>query len=395
MTTATSFFKINSKKNSERIKNQISEKINVIIGNPPYSVGQKSVNDNTQNNFYSKLENRISETYAKNTQETNKNSLYDSYIKAFRWASDRIGESGVIGFVTNAGWIDGAVMDGLRKCFLQEFSTIYVFNLRGNHRTQGEMSRREGGKIFGSGSRAPIAITILLKNPEHNGDAEIFYLDIGDYLSREEKLFKISATKTVLSDEFKKIIPNDKGDWINQRGDEFENFIPLAPDKKFNLNAESFFIVYSRGIETGRDAWVYNLSRKNLSENMQTTINFYNEHNTTEIDAKKIVWTSSTVQNKLRGKNYFYSEEKIVTSMYRPFCEENFYLDENLIHRFGLFKKFFSTPKNENLIICLSIGEKNIFPMISKKNLRFTFHRRRSMFFAVLLRDTVARKFIC
>lgn len=155
--------------NSNRVKAQKKTPITVIIGNPPYSVGQKSANDNAQNQKYLKLDSSIEQTYVSGSNATNKNSIYDSYIKAFRWASDRIGnkEGGIIGFVTNGAWIDGNAQDGMRKCFEKEFSSIYVFNLRGNQRTSGELSRKEGGKIFGSGSRTPIAITILVKKGEH------------------------------------------------------------------------------------------------------------------------------------------------------------------------------------------------------------------------------------
>lgn len=181
------------KKNSERVEEQKQSPIKIIVCNPPYSVGQRSANDNAQNNYYKNLENRIAATYAAKTSATLKSKIYDSYVKAFRLASDRISE-GIIGFVTNAGRIDGAAMDGLRKCFAEEFAEIYVFNLRGDQRTQGETSRREGGKIFGSGSRAPIAITILVKAP-HEGSAKIFYRDIGDYLSRDEKLSIIDSRR--------------------------------------------------------------------------------------------------------------------------------------------------------------------------------------------------------
>ncbi len=153
--------------NSKRVKEQRKLPITVIMGNPPYSVGQRSANDNAQNLSYPTLEKRVESTYARRTNATNKNSLYDSYIKAFRWASDRLGKKGgIIGFVTNGAWLDGNAQDGMRKCFEQEFSSIYVFNLRGNQRTSGELSRKEGGKIFGSGSRTPIAITILVKKGE-------------------------------------------------------------------------------------------------------------------------------------------------------------------------------------------------------------------------------------
>ena len=368
--------------NFERVKDQLNTEIKVIIGNPPYSVGQKSANDNAQNNYYAKLESHISETYAAGTQATNKNSLYDSYIKAFRWASDRINGGGIIAFVTNAGWLDGAAMDGLRKCFAREFSSIYVFNLRGNQRTQGEISRKEGGKIFGSGSRAPIAITILVKNPDAtqatgnskeakgenpyclmpNASCLIKYCDIGDYLSRDEKLRKITRLHSVLSDEFKILTPNDKGDWINQRGDSFENYLPLAPAKKFDATAQSFFVTNSRGIATARDVWCYNFSKSKLEENMQTTINFYNENTPLNVDSTKITWTDLTRSNKTRKRQYFFDAAKIFESMYRPFCKQYFYFDEWLNERVYQMPKIFPTGKEKNLLICVpGVGDSKNF----------------------------------
>lgn len=153
--------------NSERVQAQQKTPIQIIIGNPPYSVGQKSANDDAQNQSYPRLEKRIGVTYAAQSNQTNKNSLYDSYIKAFRWASDRLNKTqgGIIAFVSNGYWLDGNAMDGLRKCLEEEFSAIYVFNLRGNCRTSGELRRKEAGNVFGLGSRTPIAITILVKNP--------------------------------------------------------------------------------------------------------------------------------------------------------------------------------------------------------------------------------------
>ena len=352
------------KENSERVNEQKSARIEVIVGNPPYSVGQKSANDNNQNQSYSNLEDRIGATYAKKTNATNKNSLYDSYIKAFRWASDRIDE-GVIGFVTNAGWLDGAAMDGLRKCFAEEFAEIYVFNLRGNARTQGEQRQREKGNVFGSGSRAPIAVTILVKRA-HDGDAKIFYHDIGDYLTREQKLDAIKNLPGVLSDEFKLLTPNDKGDWINQRGNLFETFIPLHESK--NPYIWNFFFARSRGLETGRDAWIYNYSREKLGKNVQTTIDFYNSHSPTDFDPKKFVWTSSARQNKNRGLKIDFDAEKFLEGMYRPFCKTNFYFGDALIHRRGQMDSFFPTGY-ENLLICVSGvgGEKELSTIITDK----------------------------
>ncbi|WP_413207349.1 hypothetical protein [Rhodospirillum sp. A1_3_36] len=209
--------------NSARRVRQKSLDIRVIVGNPSYSVGQDSANDNNANVGYPTLDESIRSTYAARSRATNKNALYDSYIRALRWASDRIGESGIIGFVTNAGFIEANTADGLRYCLAEEFSSLYIFHLRGNQRTSGELSRKEGGKIFGSGSRAPIAISILVKNPEATQRGQIFYHDIGDYLSREEKLERVQAFGGIAgitqANGWRHILPDDHGDWLKQRDD--------------------------------------------------------------------------------------------------------------------------------------------------------------------------------
>lgn len=230
--------------NSERVLKQKKAPVRVIIGNPPYSVGQKSANDNAQNLKYEKLDNRIATTYALKTAATNKNSLYDTYIKAFRWASDRIAsckDGGIVAFISNGAWIDGNAHDGLRRCLEDEYSSIYVLNLRGNQRTSGELSRKEGGKIFGSGSRTPITITFLVKNPNKTGKANIYYHDIGDYLTREQKLKMVKDFRSIDGIEWKQIQPNDKHDWINQRDGVFDALVPLFPEKKFDSKAKKFF----------------------------------------------------------------------------------------------------------------------------------------------------------
>ncbi len=213
-------------RNSERVIREKESPLTVIIGNPPYSVGQKSDNDNASNEFYPILDGKITNTYVKESTATSKKALHDSYIKAFRWATDRLGnKGGVIGFVTNGAWLDANGSDGMRKCFEKEFSSIYVFNLRGNQRTSGELSRKEGGKIFGSGSRTPIAITILVKKTNHIGKATIHYRDIGDYLTREDKLHIIKDMHDITSSvmEWKVLTPNEHGDWISQRNGVFRD----------------------------------------------------------------------------------------------------------------------------------------------------------------------------
>jgi predicted helicase len=222
--------------NSERVQKQRNAPLNVIIGNPPYSVGQKSANDNAQNQSYPKLDARIANTYAKLTTATNKNSLYDSYIKAFRWTTDRLDENGgIISFISNGTWLDGNSQDGFRKSLEKEFTSIYVFNLRGNARTSGELRQKEGGGVFGLGSRTPIAITLLVKNPAKSGDekATIYYHDIGDYLSQTEKLNIVKEFGSVANEkmEWKILKPNEHGDWISLRNHAFSNFIMLDAEK--------------------------------------------------------------------------------------------------------------------------------------------------------------------
>ena len=348
--------------NSERVEEQKNTKIQVIVGNPPYSVGQKSANDNAQNNFYPKLENRIAETYVKNTQATNKNALYDSYIKAFRWASDRIGDSGVIGFVTNAGWLDGAAMDGLRKCFEEEFTSIYIFNLRGNQRTQGELSRKEGGKIFGSGSRAPIAITILVKNGnQKSNSAEIYYNQVDDYMSTRNKLDKLIELKSILNDKNKSTLikVNLKHDWINQRGDLFDKMIILGNKKDKLVNEKVFCDNYSLGLETGRDSFCYNFSIDVLKNNIRHTIKCYNDilnddSNQLNYSSTKIILTRATKNNIKRKIKYTFDENKIVKGYYRPFIKSNLYYDKYLNEYVFQMPKFFPTGNEENLLICVS-----------------------------------------
>ncbi|MBR1581376.1 MAG: DEAD/DEAH box helicase [Selenomonadaceae bacterium] len=358
--------------NNEHIKAQRETDIQVIVGNPPYSVGQRSANDNAQNQKYPHLERRITDTYVKHTDATNKNSLYDSYIKAFRWASDRIGASGVIGFVTNGGWLDTAAMDGMRRCFEEEFTSIYVFNLRGNARTQGEARRRERDNVFGEGSRAPIAITVLVKNPTVERRAEIHYVDIGDYLDRRTKLNKIALFDNCLSGRFateaQRIVPNDKHDWINQRGDAFDDFIPIEPDKKFDASARSFFSTYSKGIMTARDAWCYNFSRSELEQNMRRTISFYNEQrgaDEIDRDSTQISWADGLIQHSKRGTEIIFDEDRIVESMYRPFCRQLLYYDRILNERTYQMPKIFPTGREDNRLICVTgLGSQKMFSVL-------------------------------
>ena len=370
--------------NSERLKRQKKAPVRVIIGNPPYSVGQKSANDNAQNLSYQVLDGRLASTYVAKTNATNKNSLYDSYIKAFRWASDRIStqkEGGIIAFISNGAWIDGNAQDGMRKCLQEEFSSIYVLNLRGNQRTSGELSRKEGGKIFGSGSRTPITITFLVKNPSNKGKAKVYYHDIGDYLTREQKLKMLYDFRSLSCVEWNLIEPNEKNDWINLRDGLFDTLIPIDTDKKGNLKSKSLFTNYSMGIGTSRDVWVYNFSSARLKSTMKECVDYYNEQvdivnrerkRNSKIDVKevmsldetKISWSSSLVSYLDKEKKASFQPSELRTTLYRPYCKMNLYYGDKFIHRRSNYDLLYPNDNTNNLVISLSGGQKGLSALI-------------------------------
>ncbi len=364
--------------NNERVEAQKKAPIRVIVGNPPYSVGQGSENEGNKNVVYPTLDGRIRKTYTERSTGTNLNSLYDSYIRAFRWASDRIGDHGVVAFVTNGAWVDGSATDGFRKSLSNEFSSIWVFNLRGNQRTSGEKSRQEGGKIFGSGSRTPVAITILVRKQGHKGQAQIHYQDIGDYLNREEKLAIIDTQKLVSAGVWERLTPNDSGDWINQRSETYETYQVLG-DKR-DKTAKPLFDVYSSGVQTNRDAWAVNSSQSELASNMARMIDYYNnqcaelteycaqrqvprDESATKAfisnasDPKKISWTSELIRDLRKDNPATFSGKNIVTAMYRPYFKQFLYLDRQLNHRVYQIPRLFPNVDSENIGISVNVAD--------------------------------------
>ena len=363
--------------NNRRVKRQKQSPIRVVIGNPPYSVGQGDANANNQNLKYPILDERIRTTYAAQSEATNKNSLYDSYVRALRWASDRVRGNGIVGFVTNGSFIDGNAMDGLRACLGDEFKSIYLFNLRGNQRTAGEISRMEGGKIFGSGSRAGIAISLFVKNPSKEGKCEIYYHDIGDYLDRSEKLSLIRSFQSIngihREKKWKHLQPNARHDWINQRDPAFGKFVSLG-DKKLD-DAKTVFEGYSAGLQTNRDSWVYNFSNQSLAKDIQRMIDTYNHQvdgfrelvpgkkkeelqaiaeSFINTDSKKIKWSSSLLDDLIRLRKGVFRRNTIRVSVYRPFVKNNLYYDAQFNHRVYQMPRIFPTPAHENTLIVVS-----------------------------------------
>lgn len=353
--------------NSARRNKQKALDIRVIIGNPPYSVGQKNANDNNANISYPNLDKRIYETYAKNSKAKSTKNLVDSYIRAIRWASDRVGDEGVVGFITNSGYLDSASSDGLRQSLVNEFSKIYVFNLRGSIRGRsGDLAKKEGQNIFNI--LTGVAIIILVKNKNLKDKGEVNYFDIGDYLSRKEKLEKISNIKSIsnltLSNSWLKITPDSFGDWLRQRDESFSQYIVIG-GKDSN---EKFFNNYSLGVATGRDTWCYNFSKSKVTSNITKFIDFYNAElmrlkpvsdkkdnleDYISYDLSKISWNDTLKKSLAREENLSFSPNSIVKALYRPFSKQWMYFNKKLNERTYQMFKVFPQQDSENKVIVI------------------------------------------
>ncbi|GAA9418005.1 hypothetical protein HpHA279_11240 [Helicobacter pylori] len=370
---------------NKEIKDTIEKQnIRVIIGNPPYSAGAKSENDNNQNLSHPKLEKRVTEKYGKNSTAKVGKTTRDTLIQSIYMASELLKDKGVLGFVVNGSFIDSKSGDGFRKCVAQEFAHLYVLNLRGNARTSGEEGKKEGDGIFDSGSRATIAIIFFVKDASVKNSA-IHYYDIGDYLKREEKLNRLANFTDLDAIKFETIIPNNKGDWINQREDGFEKLIPLKRDKK--LQNPSVFDINSGGVASNRDPWVYNFSPDALMQNVQKCMDTYNadlkrfnahfreafksrtkgvksadryKHlNDKEIttDKTKIAWTRALKQKFIKNKNLQEShKDRIRLALYRPFNKQWLYFDKNLNEEQYQLPKIFPNKDAQNVVINTGVG---------------------------------------
>lgn len=379
--------------NNARASRQRGLDIRVIFGNPPYSAGQESANDMNANLRYPRLDTSIGNTYAKRSTATLKNSLYDSYIRAIRWASERLIDSpngGIVAFVTNGGYIDSNAADGLRLTVAEEFQHIYIFNLRGNQRTAGEVSRREGGKIFDVGSRATVAIMLLVKLPGlvSPGGASIQYRDIGDYLSRDEKLAILGESLSVPdgalpaldSMGWTNITPNEHGDWINQRSDSFSTLLAAAPGDE-----PSIFGLVSNGLKSNRDAWNYNSSRKVLDTNVTKMMEHYNAQvdafavahpsvagslkqraelakTFVDLDPSKFSWDRPNFMDIARGARLSDADRLPMVATYRPFHRRWAEAGRKLNNTVGQMPRIYPNAEAENLTIAVStVGARAAF----------------------------------
>lgn len=363
--------------NSTRRTRQKALDIRVIIGNPPYSDGQDSANDNAANVAYPSLDARIRDTYAARSSARNKNGLYNSYIRAMRWASDRVGESGIAAFVTNGGWIDSNSADGLRRSMADEYADLYILNLRGDARTSGERRQREKDNVFGQGTRTPVAISILVKNPAATRHGRILYHDIGDYLSKDQKLGRITSFGSIggidAAEGWREIVPDEHGDWLKQRDGGFAALMALGD--KDGVEDVKVFENYSAGVKTQRDAWAYNPGRSALAANMQRMIAFYSDElarfdaahpeldrkeraaaldGFVDNDPKRMSWSAGLKDAIVRRGSASCEEKRFTRSLYRPFAPQWLYYDRLFNERVYQMPRLFPGGEAPNRVICLS-----------------------------------------
>lgn len=370
--------------NSERAEIQKSKDIRVIVGNPPYSVGQGDANDDNKNFVYPDLDESIRKTYVKNSSTTTLKSMYDSYIRAFRWASNRIQDQGIVSFVTNGSFIDSKAADGFRKSLCDEFTNVYIFNLRGDARTKGEPRRREGGNVFGEGSRTPIAITLLARNPRSKIPGKIHYFDIGDYLTREAKLEKIKSIGDIGHVPWDVITPNEHGDWINQRTGLYGTFLPLGDKKRKGKEGQSIFIDFSQGMVTAKDTWCYNYSKDELKTNITTLISNYEAflskwskgaislEEITKLPKSEISWSRGVLTRFEKKEHIQFEPEDIQHTQYRPFVKSWGYRSPKVIEVQYRTRSLFPND-SKNIAIGTSGISSSSFSVLALSNL-FDFH---------------------
>ena len=373
-----------TQENTERVERQKAADMFLVIGNPPYNMAQVSDSDNNRNRKYEIMDERITETYVVDSKATLKNALYDPYVKAIRWASDRIGEEGVVAFVTNNGFLDGIAFDGMRKHLAQDFTKIYHINLKGNARTSGERRREEGGNIFDNQIRVGVGISFFIKKSEETSEsADVWIYSVDDYLKAREKQQLLIDFANYIDVPMKKMSIDTKYTWLTEGlHSEFETFIPIGTKKakaQKGATNDVIFKTYCRGVTTNRDAWVYNFNRNTLSENVQRMIEYYRlqavrwEHREdrqakiidfVESDLTKIKWDRELRQHLQRGRPAEYTKDKVRTAFYRPFTKSNLFFDRILNNCVYLFPTIFPKPSTEsdNRVICVSgIGSNKPF----------------------------------
>lgn len=351
--------------NTERIARQRSAPIFVVIANPPYNAKQVNENDNNKKRIYHYLDKRVADTYVKDSNAQNRNALSDVYVKAIKWASDRIKDEGVVAYITNNGFLDGYAFDGMRKHLERDFSKIIHINLKGNARTSGERRQREAGNIFDDAIRVGVGISFFIRNKDQKEKLEIIYYEVDDYLKSIEK--KDYLDKGVWYGglpNLRELTPDGKHTWRTEGLEkEFDSYIELAPKRDFSI-----FNLISNGVKTNRDTWMVNFSKRELEINSRRFIEVYNDHvarwsrlkskpnidDFVEKDETKISW-NSTLKNVLQRKVILqFESNNIRREMYRPFYKSYLYFENYLDERRYQYPIIFPLQSSKNLIINLN-----------------------------------------
>ena len=369
-----------TRENTERVERQKAADMFVVIGNPPYNAWQVNDSDNNRNRKYETMDARITDTYAAESKATLKSALYDPYIKAIRWACDRIGDEGVVAFVTNNGFLEGLAFDGMRKHLSADFDAIYILDLGGNARKGLKVSN---ANVFGI--RVGVSINLFVKNTQHPSEKpNIFYYRTDDVWNKERKFDFLSEHQHIGKVEWNPIQPDKQYTWLTEGlHAEFDTFIPMGTKAAKRIKGEAagvIFKTYSGGVKTGRDAWVYNFTRNSLIENVQGMIDVYNAegdrwnrrdnprvrvNDFVMYDDTRIKWDRELRQQLQRGRPAEYAESKMRNSLYRPFTKSNLFFDRVLNNCVYLFPSIFPTPETEteNRVIWLKVGKE--LPMFS------------------------------
>ncbi len=347
-----------------RIKNQNKKKISVIIGNPPYNANQQNENDNNQNKRYKRIDERIKETYVKKST-AQKTKVYDMYSRFYRWASDRIHDDGIIAFVTNRSFIDKKTFDGFRKSLKEEFNYIYIVDLHGDIRANPKMSKSNVFNIL-----TGVAILFLIKKKNTNKNV-IKYFSLK--LKNKYEKFEFLNSNKILNIPFERIVPDKNGNWINIIENDFEKHIPICNKKtklSKNKNDENaIFKLYSNGVVTARDEWVYDFDKKNLKKKIKffikeykSEINRWHKSDKKEkfdnfLHKRNLIKWSSTLKIYLKSKKRTkFDKNLIIKSLYRPFIKKYFYAEKLFSDRLtkNHYNFFGENLISENKIIAFS-----------------------------------------
>ena len=367
--------------NTQRVEKQKASPMFVVIGNPPYNIGQVNQNDNNKNRKYPAMDARVRETYTQASNAQNNKALADPYVKSIRWASDRIGKEGIVAVVTNNSFLDDRAFDGMRKHLAQDFTKIYHLNFKGNARTSGERRRKEGGNVFDDAIRVGIGISFFIKKAQPKSEpAEVWLYHVDDYLKAREKQSLLTQFGDYTQVPMKRVTPDARHTWLTEGSRaEFEDFLPMGREEVKKGKAEpvdAIFKTYSLGVVTSRDNWAYNFDARVLTENLSRMMDFYNAevgrwerridrdiivNDFVDTDKTKIKWSRSLLSKLRNGRLAAFSPEKVRTAHYRPFTKQNLYFDRMMNECVYVMPSIFPTPETEgeNRVICVKAPGSN------------------------------------